>query len=119
MFNENNDNTPYWNPTTGAALKYIPEDVWNETCAPGTCAQGQPPLASGGGGVSILFSKPAFQAGVAGIPNDSARDVPDISFSAAGHDGYIVCVGGSCADPNNISIDISRARRHRHLRSRE
>jgi hypothetical protein len=106
IFNENNDNTPYWNPTTGAALKYIPEDVWNETCAPGTCAQGQPPLASGGGGVSILFSKPAFQAGVAGIPNDSARDVPDISFSAAGHDGYIVCVGGSCADPNNISIDI-------------
>ncbi len=106
QFNENNDNNLYWNPTTGAALKYIPEDVWNETCAPGTCAQGQPPLAATGGGVSVIFSKPAYQTGVTGIPNDGARDVPDISFGAAGHDGYIVCVEGSCADPNSVSIDV-------------
>jgi Pro-kumamolisin, activation domain/Bacterial Ig-like domain (group 3) len=106
QFNENNDNNLYWNPTTGAALKYIPEDVWNESCAPGTCAQNQPPLGATGGGVSVIFSKPAYQAGVTGIPNDGARDVPDISFSAAGHDGYIVCLDGSCADPNNIEIAI-------------
>ncbi len=106
QFNENSDNNLYWNPTTGAALKYIPEDVWNESCAPGTCAQNQQPLAATGGGVSVIFQKPAYQAGVTGIPTDGARDVPDISFSAAGHDGYIVCLEGSCADPNNIEIAI-------------
>ena len=105
-FNENNDNAMYWDPNTGDALKYIPEDVWNETCAPGTCQPDQPPLLGTGGGVSILFDKPPYQAGVTGIPNDGQRDVPDISFSAAGHDGYIVCLQASCSNPNNISVDV-------------
>jgi hypothetical protein len=34
-----------------------------------------------GGGASQIFSKPAWQAGP-GVPNDSARDVPDVSMIA-------------------------------------
>ena len=34
--------------TLATALKYIPEDVWNETCAPGTC-QAQQPAPPGDG----------------------------------------------------------------------
>ncbi len=36
---------------------------------------------SSGGGVSKIFSKPAWQAGP-GVPNDSARDVPDVAMIA-------------------------------------
>jgi uncharacterized protein (TIGR03437 family) len=76
----------YWNSTNtasrGSAMSYIPEVVWNET-GPGG-------LLASGGGASIYFPKPAWQTGP-GVPNDNARDVPDVSFSAAGnHDGYMV-----------------------------
>lgn len=76
----------YWNAVNNAsgasAVSYIPEMVWNETGAGG--------LLASGGGASILFSKPAWQTGP-GVPADNFRDVPDISFSAAGnHDPYMV-----------------------------
>ena len=76
----------YWrasnNANGGSAISYIPEVVWNETGAGG--------LLAGGGGASIFFPKPAWQTGP-GVPNDNARDVPDIAFSAAGnHDPYVV-----------------------------
>jgi uncharacterized protein (TIGR03437 family) len=76
----------YWatsnNSNGGSALSYIPEMVWNETGAGG--------LLASGGGSSIYFPKPAWQAGP-GVPNDNARDVPDVSFSASGnHDPYVV-----------------------------
>lgn len=82
-----NDSTgTYWNPTNnangGSAISYIPESVWNETGAGG--------LLAGGGGASIDFPKPAWQV-APGVPDDHARDVPDIAFSASGnHDGYMV-----------------------------
>lgn len=76
----------YWNtsnqPDGSSAISYIPEVVWNDTGAGG--------LLASGGGTSIYFPKPAWQAGP-GVPNDNFRDVPDISFSASGnHDPYIV-----------------------------
>ena len=76
----------YWNSSNTAnsasAISYIPEMVWNETGAGG--------LLASGGGPSIFFSNPPWQAGP-GVPADNARDVPDISFSAAGnHDPYMV-----------------------------
>ena len=81
-FNEGSGN--YWsttnNSTTRAsALGYIPEIAWNDT--PISIANGGT-LASTGGGASIFFPKPAWQAGT-GVPNDGARDVPDLAFSAA------------------------------------
>ena len=84
QFNEGSGQ--YWNSMNtanrGSALSYIPEVVWNETGAGGILASG--------GGASIYFPKPAWQTGP-GVPSDNARDVPDVSFSAAGnHDGYMV-----------------------------
>jgi subtilase family serine protease len=56
--------------------------VWNETGGGG--------LLASGGGASTYFPKPLWQTGP-GVPNDNARDVPDVSFSASGnHDPYTV-----------------------------
>lgn len=75
----------YWgatNSTTfGSAMSYIPEAAWNESATVG--------LLSTGGGASLFYSKPTWQTGP-GVPTDNARDVPDIAFSAALHDGYLV-----------------------------
>ncbi len=77
----------YWNSsnystTKASALAYIPETSWNDS------ATNDP--ASSGGGASQFFSKPSWQTGP-GVPNDGARDVPDVSYPAsAQHDGYMV-----------------------------
>ncbi len=94
-FNEGSGN--YWNsvngPNSGSAMSYIPEQGWNDTSMNGT-------LAASGGGVSIFFSKPGWQTGP-GVPNDGARDVPDVAFTAsADHDGYLFCNNGSCSARN-------------------
>jgi hypothetical protein len=88
----------YWNSTNTtnntSAKTYIPEQPWNETTASGGLDAG----GSGGGGASGFFSKPAWQTGL-GVPNDSSRDVPDVSLNAAAqHDGYVVCSQGSCTN---------------------
>jgi subtilase family serine protease len=88
----------YWNSTNGSnnssAKSYIPEQPWNETTTSGGLDAG----GAGGGGASGFFSKPAWQTGL-GVPNDSSRDVPDVSLNAAAqHDGYVVCSQGSCTN---------------------
>ena len=71
----------------GSATGYIPEKAWNDT----SLGQG---IEAGGGGASALFSKPWWQTGP-GVPNDSARDVPDVALAAsADHDGYLVYAQG-------------------------
>ncbi len=81
--------------TFASAVGYIPETAWNDTTAE-IAAGGS--LSASGGGVSTLFSKPAWQTGT-GVPNDGKRDVPDISLAAsADHDGYLVCSQGSCVN---------------------
>jgi len=76
QFNEGADPSSYWS-AQGSALRYIPEEAWNETGLG----------ASGGGPSNVYLSKPSWQAGP-GVPSDGKRDVPDISLSAALHDGY-------------------------------
>jgi len=104
QFNENGSDSTYWNSTNaqftlGSALKYIPEDVWNQSCSTAQCAQNASILA-GGGGASSFFSKPSWQSAVPGIPADGARDLPDVSLTAASHDSYLICLHGSCV-PNS------------------
>lgn len=81
----------YWSARNsvngGSALSYIPEKVWNES------ANGFG-LAASGGGSSRFFAKPDWQNGP-GVPNDGARDVPDVSLTAALHDGYLITYQGS------------------------
>jgi len=90
QFNDGNGSA-YWGSsnaggTQGSALSYIPESVWNESGSSG--------LWASGGGASIVYSKPAWQSGK-GVPADGKRDVPDVSLTAAGHDGYLVYISGS------------------------
>jgi subtilase family serine protease len=88
-FNEGNGT--FWNSAVAtdvisSAISYIPEGAWNDTNA--TASVG---LSAGGGGASTVIAKPAWQAGT-GVPNDGARDVPDVSFnSSLLHDGYLIC----------------------------
>jgi len=88
-FVEGSNPGQYWlaanNSTTLASvLSYVPETTWNESGGS---------LAAGGGGASSVYTKPAWQAG-AGVPADGKRDVPDVSLTAALHDGYTVVQGG-------------------------
>lgn len=56
-----------------------------------------PNIAAGGGGASVFFQKPSWQSGVAGIPSDNARDLPDVSLNASGdHDPYMICLHLFC-----------------------
>ncbi len=92
-FNEGLGN--YWSSTNGvgevSALSYIPEIAWNDTAV-------LKALAASGGGASMFFAKPSWQTGPGG-PDDGARDVPDVSFSASPvHDPYLICTDGSCDD---------------------
>ena len=99
QFNENGQASTYWNTVNGSdglsVKSYIPENVWNQSCTSAQCDANANILA-GGGGASTIFSKPSWQSGVTGIPTDGARDLPDVSLSAAGHDPYLLCYEGSC-----------------------
>jgi len=107
-FNDSSNPSLYWSSNNSAtqqsALSYIPEIVWNESGA----GSG---LWASGGGASSLYGKPAWQTGT-GVPDDGRRDVPDVSLSAAGHDGYLIVqegalhvVGGtSAASPSFAGI---------------
>jgi len=100
MFNEGTQASKYWGsapPLNETAYSYIPENVWNESCAVSTCGSQDANLAAGGGGASVFFSKPSWQSGVTGIPNDGARDLPDVSLTAAFHDPYLLCIEDSCS----------------------
>jgi Pro-kumamolisin, activation domain/Bacterial Ig-like domain (group 3) len=86
----------YWSPNNNqngaSALSYIPEMAWNESSAGSS-------IDAGGGGSSIFYGKPAWQTGT-GVPQDGARDIPDVSLTSSLHDGYIVCLrslGGDCS----------------------
>ena len=106
MFNEHGQDATYWATSNGgyeSALSYIPEDVWNETCTT-QCQPFEPPLAAGGGGASIYFAKPTWQSGVTGTNSDTARDIPDVSLTSAGHDPYLVCLEGSCVPDSSGSF---------------
>jgi pseudomonalisin len=94
----------YWattnNGTTEAsALSYIPEMAWNES---GTVSGGAN-LWSTGGGASNTYAKPSWQVAT-GVPADGKRDVPDVSFTAAGHDGYIIVQGHTTGTTGLASV---------------
>jgi len=91
---------PYWR----TALSYIPEQPWNDsTSTNGGLANNSPltnggatDIIGGGGGVSTVYSKPAFQTAL--TPADGKRDLPDVSFMAGnGLYGavWLICGSGS------------------------
>jgi len=107
QFSDTSNAGAYWSASNsssqGSALSYIPEAVWNESSGGG--------LWASGGGTSIVYAKPSWQTGT-GVPADAKRDVPDVSLSAAGHDGYLIYMNGgeyvvggtSAASPSFASL---------------
>ncbi len=95
------DANEYFPPPGYTATGYIPESTWNDYENP---EDGRP--LAGGGGVSINWTKPAWQTGP-GVPADGARDVPDVSLLAGDNLAYMVCEsdqGGECAQGYALGI---------------
>ena len=98
-FNEGSGS--YWQPSNGtdvptSALSYIPEMAWNDTFSPENTTVNC--LAGGGGASAYFTTKPSWQTGT-GVPNDNARDVPDLSLNSSPiHDPLLICVQGSCVN---------------------
>ena len=97
QFNDTTNASTYWATTndanSGSALSYIPEIAWS----------------GGGGGASVVFPKPVWQV-APGVPQDGARDLPDVSLSASAHDGYEIVylgigtsVGGTSASTPSMA----------------
>ncbi|WP_176441721.1 Ig-like domain repeat protein [Granulicella rosea] len=107
QFADTTSPSTYWSSTNGAgnnlsALSYIPEGVWNEPSST-TNNVTTYVVEGGGGGASTYAAKPTWQVGT-GVPADSARDTPDVSFSASGHNAYLACLtysGAVC--PNYVT----------------
>jgi subtilase family serine protease len=115
-FDEYGNWAKYWNSTndltTGAsALGYIPEIPWNQSCAQlgaigcniNTTPVQLQNIVAGGGGPSVTYPKPSWQVGIAGVPADNHRNLPDISLLASpgfNGTGYLYCQNdafSSCA----------------------
>ena len=122
-FNDVNAWSTYWSSTNNSttlssALSYIPEITWNDSCArsgvASSCASAGSDtptgidLVAGGGGQSNCitstgtppnasctggYAKPAWQGGK-GVPEDGARDLPDVSLFASNgfnRSFYVLC----------------------------
>jgi pseudomonalisin len=91
-FNDFSDPSLYWSQT-GNALGYIPEEAWNESGLNGGSG-----LWATGGGYSVEYpiTETPWQTG----NSSSWRGVPDVSLTAARHDGYFICEDTGC----NLSI---------------
>lgn len=90
-------------PYYRTALKYIPENPWNDsttlnatyaTNSPSYNSEGQGNIVAGSGGLSTIYGKPSFQTSL--TPGDSARDVPDVSMFAA--NGFYQAAWVFCSD---------------------
>ena len=97
-FNEqDNDWSPTNSPNLSSAYFYLPEIAWNDSSSTSG-------LLASGGGASVLFAKPVWQAGP-GVPNDGARDLPDVALDASPtHDPYIVISGGKTYGTGGTSL---------------
>jgi hypothetical protein len=101
QFSDTANPNAYWSATNGtgklSALSYIPEGAWNEPSYTTSTGATAIQVASSTGGPSVAITKPSWQTGST-IPADGARDVPDVSFSASGHNAYFSCLAYAGAD---------------------
>jgi len=102
--------TPSNNAPAVSIKGVIPEQPWNNSqygLTIATVQNGAHPssttIAAGGGGASKLYPKPAWQAG-AGVPADSARDLPDLSlFASNGSNASYIPICASDGDCQPVS----------------
>ncbi len=88
-------------PYYRTALKYIPENPWNDSTTVDTTlasnvrdTRGGGNIVAGSGGMSVVYAKPAFQSSL--TPADSVRDLPDVSLFAS--NGHKQAVWAICSD---------------------
>jgi hypothetical protein len=83
------------------------------TAATSTGATTNPDTGTAQGSLTVVndgWPKPSWQAGVAGIPNDKVRDIPDVSFFASdgslSSSAYLVCASdiSACSYSSNGGI---------------
>jgi subtilase family serine protease len=86
-----------------AGNRYAPDTVWNDGEELCTKFGGPCTPASGGGGVSIDFARPAYQDGVAGTVG-AMRGIPDVSMSAAVDGGVLVYLDFAGLNPGYYII---------------
>ena len=112
----------YWNASNNTQLAsakgYIPEIVWNESSYSTEGSNNN--LYAGGGGISTVWPRPSWQAGT-GVPTGTTRLLPDVSLSAAGHDGYVVeqegglyLVGGTSASTPSFAAIMAIVNQYTH-----
>jgi subtilase family serine protease len=99
-----NANSTYWTSTNDpigkSAKSYVPEMPWNDSCGSSiifsfygykssiafcnsTTGANFLNIVGGSGAPSFVYSKPSWQTGILGIPNDGKRDLPDVSLFAS------------------------------------
>ena len=123
-------NSTYWStsnsPTGKSAKSYIPEMPWDDSCASNilfsflgykngvsscnsSVGSSFLDIVGGSGAPSFVYSKPSWQKGIVGIPNDGKRDLPDVSLFASNgfwNQAILVCMsdakqGGAPCDYSN------------------
>jgi hypothetical protein len=99
-------------PYYRTALKYIPESPWNDSTSVNTSIadnqalsiEGETNVIAAGGGASVVYAKPSFQTAL--TPNDSVRDLPDVSFLAANglyQATWVVCADDAIYGPDCLT----------------
>ena len=124
-------NSTYWNSSNSAvgksAKSYVPEMTWNESCASSvlfsyygytsgaafcnsTVGSNFLEVIGGSGAPSFVYSKPYWQTGVLGIPNDGKRDLPDVSLFSSDlfwYHAVLFCM--SDANEGGVPCDYTNA----------
>jgi hypothetical protein len=129
----NDGSGSYWNSTMdshhASASGYMPEVVWQESSYTTPGAAGNS-LYAGSGGVSGVYASPSWQTGP-GVPSVDPitasghhRYLPDVSLTAAGHDGYIIeqegilyLVGGTSASSPSFAGIMAIINQHTGTRN--
>ena len=93
-FNDTASPSTYWNTTNNAqnaSAKGTFRKWPNESSyTPGASGNS---LYAGGGGMSTIYARPAWQTGTGA--SGTNRVLPDVALTAAGHDGYVIEQAGS------------------------
>lgn len=116
-----------WNTTPSTTPKAslnapLPEQPWNDSAfGLNILISNNPNIAGAGGGPStcglansisgacVPYPKPAWQTGT-GVPNDSARDLPDVSLFAADglNDSYVpICANDGDCQPGASTTQVT------------
>ena len=88
----------------GNDIGFVPESVWDDESPAGSGMGG-----AGGGGTSVFFAKPTYQA--VGTPADGKRDQPDISLIASANNpgvaiaNDLTCDNAGCTGAGPVTYD--------------